>query len=109
MLLLLTLINPNGFVNTVEKLFLSKAINRAGIFLYSKRDALEFVEECRKQGVPVLGIDGFFLTGSTTQPSMDNSIDFSTKSLGEATFDKAVQFLKQRGDDLHFEIVCAEG
>ncbi len=95
-------------MNKVEKLFLSKVINRAGIYLYSKEDALNFVEECKKQDMSVLGIDSFYLTESTIQPSMDNSVDFSTRSIGKGIFDEAIQFLKQRDSDLYFEIVCAE-
>ncbi len=108
MLPLLTLLDPNKFMNKVEKLFLSKAINRGGIYLYSKGDALEFVEECKNQDMPVLGIDSFYLTDSTIRPSMANSVDFSTRSFEKGIFDEAIRFLKQRGDDLYFEIVCAE-
>lgn len=95
-------------MNKVEKMFLSKAINRGGIYLYSKGNALQFVEECKRQDMAVLGIDSFYLTDSTIQPSLDNSIDFSTRSFEKRIFDEAIQFLKQRGDDLYFEIVCAE-
>src|ERR1700722_11436652 len=108
MLRLLILLSPDAFMNKVEKAFLCKAINRAGIYLYSKRNALDFLEECKKQDVPVLGIDSFYLTESTIQPSMDNSVDFSTRSFEKKILDEAIQFLKQRGDDLYFEIVCAE-
>lgn len=108
MLPLLILLSPDEFMNKVEKAFLGKAINRAGIYLYSKRNALDFLEECKKQDVPVLGIDSFYLTESTIQPSMDNSVDFSTRSFEKKILDEAIQFLKQRGDDLYFEIVCAE-
>jgi hypothetical protein len=106
MLPLLILLSPDEFMNKVEKAFLGKAINRAGIYLYSKRNALDFLEECKKQDVPVLGIDSFYLTESTIQPSMDNSIDFSTRSFEKEILDEAIRFLKQRGDDLYFEIVC---
>jgi hypothetical protein len=94
--------------NKVEKSFLGKAINRAGIYLYSKGNTLNFLEECRKQDIPVLGIDGFYLTESTIQPSMDNSIDFSTRSFEKEIYDEAIQFIVQRGEDLYFEVVCAE-
>jgi hypothetical protein len=106
MLPLLILLSPDEFMNKVEKAFLGKAINRAGIYLYSKRNALDFLEECKRQDVPVLGIDSFYLTESTIQPSMDNSIDFSTRSFEKEILDEAIRFLKQRGDDLYFEIVC---
>jgi hypothetical protein len=108
MLLLSTLLNLDEFMNKVENLFASKAINRGGIYLYSKEIALKFIEECKKQDIPILGIDSFYLTDSTIQPSMDNNIDFSTHSFKKGVFDEAKQFLKQRGDDLYFEIVCAE-
>lgn len=108
MLVLLTLLNPDEFMNKVEKLFLNNAINRGGIYLYSKENALKFVEECKRQDLAILGIDSFYLTDSTIQPSMDNSIDFSRRSFEKGFFDEAIQFLKQRGDNLYFEIVCAE-
>jgi hypothetical protein len=87
---------------------MSKAINRSGIYLYSKDNALQFINECKKQKVAILGIDGFYLDGNTTQPSMENSIDFSTKPFIESIYDEAINFLEFRDDKMYFEIVCSE-
>jgi hypothetical protein len=106
--LLLTLTYRNEFMNKVEKLFLNKAIQRGGVLLFSKKDALEFVAECRRQNVQVLGIDGFYLTEKSTQPSMDNSIDYSSNFLSKEWNVDPIQFLIQLGDDMYFEIVCAD-
>ena len=76
--------------------------------MYSKSNAIQFIKECEKESVVVLGIDGFFLTSNTTQPSMDNSIDYSSRPFDESIYDKAIQFLEEKSDDLYFEIVCVE-
>ena len=56
----------------------------------------------------MLGIDSFYLTDNAIQPSIDNSVDFSMRSFENQFYDETIQFLKQRGDDLYFEIVCSE-
>jgi hypothetical protein len=40
-------------------------------------DAIDLVEECRKKGIAIGAIDGFYLFGNGIQPSMDNSVDYS--------------------------------
>jgi hypothetical protein len=95
-------------MNKVEILFANKAINRAGIFLYSKEDALQFVNACRETSTMILGIDAFFITHNTTEPSMENSIDFSKHSFTKDIYDEAIRFLTMRDDRLFFEIVCPD-
>ena len=93
-------------MNKVEKIFMDKAVNRSGIILYSKKNALEFIKECSKNHIRLLGIDGFFITDKTTQPSLEDSKDFSTGTHSQNVYDEAIEFLKNREDDLYFEIVC---
>jgi len=64
-------------MNKVEKMFLEKGVKRGGILLYSKKDALEFVGACKDHEIGLLGIDGFFISETTTQPSMEDSVDYS--------------------------------
>ena len=92
-------------MNKVEQMFIKKGIRRGGIILYSKKDALEFIKECSKYEVEVLGIDGFFITNTTTQPCLEDSVDFSTSSFANV-YEKAIEFLENRKSDLYFEIVC---
>jgi hypothetical protein len=93
-------------MNKVELQFAYKAFKRGGIRMYSKQDAIQFVEECRQHGIPILGIDGFYIDQKTTQPSMDNSIDLSIRIPTGDIYDISIEFLKLRDDDLWFEIVC---
>ena len=93
-------------MNKVEKIFIDKSLNRSGIILYSKRDALEFVEECSRNGIKILGIDGFFITDKTTQPSLRDSIDFSTELYYRNIHTIAKKFIERKEDNLYFEIVC---
>lgn len=93
-------------MNNIENLFKDKAIQRGGINLYSKYDALSFVEECYKQSVYILGIDGFYITDNTTEPSIENSIDFTILPLKrESIFKMAKEFLSKKDDSLFFEII----
>jgi hypothetical protein len=95
-------------MNKVEALFKDKAVVRGGIYLFTKEYAKQFVLECKKQGIIVLGIDGFFIDEKTTQPSQDNSIDFSTDPFNEGIYEKTINFLEARDENLYFEIVCSE-
>jgi hypothetical protein len=99
-------------MNKVEKMFIDKALKRSvdrGITFYSKNVALEFVRECKKEGIVILGIDAFFLTETTTQPSMEDSIDFSASSYkGNDIYQDSIVLLETRKDNMHFEIVCGK-
>lgn len=91
-------------MNKVEKLFAAKAIIRGGILLFSKNDALCFVKECKKNGIVILGIDGFFLTRTATRPSLEDSVDYS--SLLKIDYEKIMEFIRKSKNELYFEIVC---
>jgi hypothetical protein len=93
-------------MNKVERIFMGRALNRSGITLYAKQDALDFIEECNKNRIGLLGLDGFFITDTTTQPSLDDSVDFSNDPHLQNVYDKAIEFIKGRKDNLYFEIVC---
>lgn len=95
-------------MNKVEILFKDQAVIRGGIFLFSKENAFQFIEECRNRDIAILGVDGFFITDVTTQPSMENSVDFSRGQFYGNIYDEAVQFIEGRGNNLYFEIVCSE-
>lgn len=92
--------------NKIEYLFKDTVIRRGGIDFYNKADALRFIDECVKLGVAILGIDGFFLTEKSTQPSSENSIDYTSKSTQvDNIYSSAKEFLESRDENLYFEIV----
>ena len=96
-------------LNKIEYLFKDTVIRRGGIDFYNKDDALRFVEECKNREVDILGIDGFFLTEKTTQPSSENSIDYTSKSTQvDNIYASAKEFLESRDENLYFEIVYDE-
>ncbi|SKA40043.1 hypothetical protein SAMN04488128_105107 [Chitinophaga eiseniae] len=91
----------------VERIFIEKAVERAGIFLYSREIALEFVKACGNENIHLFGIDGFFLKDNRIQPSMTDSIDFSSLFFEGDIYQKAINFLEVRSDNMFFEITCA--
>lgn len=95
-------------MNKVEILFANRAIKRGGILLFSKEDTFQFINACKEMNTAILGIDGFFLTSNTTQPSMENSINFSDRTFTKDIYDEAIEFLTMRDDRMFFEIVCSE-
>nr|WP_295876244.1 hypothetical protein [uncultured Chitinophaga sp.] len=94
-------------MNIAEEIFIEKAVERGGIFLYSRGIALEFVKTCRSENIQLLGIDGFLLDGNRIQPSMADSIDFSSLFFEGDIYQKAISFLVVRPDSMFFEITCA--
>jgi hypothetical protein len=96
-------------MNKVERVFRDKGINRGGAYVYPKLVAINFIRECRRFNIGVLGMDALILHENATEPSMANSIDFTASPYIENPpndiWDAAITFLKERDDKYHFEIV----
>ncbi|MBB1287394.1 hypothetical protein HRH25_23665 [Flavisolibacter sp. BT320] len=98
-------------MNEIEKQFKERAIIRGETLLFSKDNALSFVEACKKNGIGILGIDSFFLFDDSIQPSMENSIDFSSLNYvikSQDIYSEAKNFLSERNETMFFEIICSE-
>ena len=98
-------------MNRIEKLLEDKAINRSGILLFSKENALLFIEACKESKIQILGIDAFYLWGEYIQPSLENSIDFSSSEYMQKEkniYSEAINFLKEKSENLFFVIVCTD-
>ncbi len=96
-------------MNRIESLFKDRLLKRGGLDLYSKEDTLRFIDECKKDTVPILGIDGFYITENTTQPSLENSIDFSALPIKNGNiYSLAKSFVAERAESLFFEIIYEE-
>jgi hypothetical protein len=78
----------------LERRFAAQGLRRAGILLFPPDIALELISEARTFKVPVLGIDGFWLSDQATQPSMEDSVDFSNQSVD--SWDAAERFVRDR-------------
>ena len=91
----------------IEQEIRRRAVDRSGVLLLTQQDAFVVIVCARQLGRRVLGVDGFFLTPTTTQPSLDHSIDLSSREYAEADCWAAAQeFLRQQKDSgLHFEVV----
>jgi len=67
------------------------------------------IEEARNNNIPLLGVDGIFIFGKSTQPSLLNSVDFT---LGKSHLDPykiASDLVKNcKRHNLYFEIVLSE-
>lgn len=92
----------------IEKKFISKAFVRGGILFLKSDIAIDFINECRQNKIRIWGIDTFFLTADTTQPSLEHSITFDEDSiLDESFYDMAVKFVKSKSSltNVYFEVV----
>lgn len=93
-------------MNQVELSFKDKALVKGGVMLFSKENAIQFIRACEKENLKILGVDSFLMFGEKIQPSLENSIDFSTEGIGATVFDQAAAFVKSKDDKFLFEIVC---
>lgn len=96
----------NLFMNRVERLMSAKSLNRNGIVLFKKEDALTFIKLCKEYKINLLGIDGFLLTEKSIQPRLEDSVDFSNRLEYLNKYAEAVEFVESRENDIYFEIVC---
>jgi hypothetical protein len=93
----------------IESGFTSRGVLRGGVLLLHPNDALDMVQNCRKESVSILGIDAFRISANSTQPVMEDSIDFSREPRPAPSinvWDEAELFLHNRQNkELFFEIV----
>lgn len=92
-------------MNKIAQIFSERALKRGGLYLYSRSDAMEYILACQVEKIHLLGIDGFRLTGDTTEPSMNNSVDFSSSFFEGDIYKYALAFLVKQPEELFFEIV----
>jgi hypothetical protein len=101
-------------VNKIEQKFIDKGLvimqPNDKWFVMSKKNSIEFIEACKNAGIEILGIDGFYLREKGIQPSMANSIDFSSISYkgSKDFYAEAIAFLNTKDENLYFEIVCSD-
>jgi hypothetical protein len=100
-----------SIMNKVEDIFKQKGILRSNVYMYKKDVAIEYITACKNENIDILGIDAFIIKSNFTQPSMDNSVDFTIKSTiiyaSNNVWDNAISFLKERDDVYYFEIVTS--
>lgn len=79
-------------------------------FIMSKSVSIEFIDSCKREGIDILGIDGFFFYhDGRVEPSMEDSIDFSSTYNGNRKtniYELSRQFILTRKDNLFFEVIC---
>jgi hypothetical protein len=94
-------------LNKIEELFAERAIIKNNIFLLASSDAIDFIIECQRQNIKILGVDAFYLVQENIRPIMEKSIDFTSGSYIEkniSNYDVARTIIENtRGS--YFEIV----
>jgi hypothetical protein len=89
---------------TLRGEFAHRGILRGGTLIMCPPDAIAMVERARELNVPVLGVDGFWITDETTQPDLEHTLD--TGGNPADGWDEAAQFIAERADlGLMFEVV----
>jgi hypothetical protein len=90
----------------LEQTFVAGGIQRGGVLMFRAPDALDFIEAARQQQTPVLGIDSFIVTETTTQPLLEHTLDLTAGSLPADTWSQARRFVEERRDSgFLFEVV----
>ena len=79
-----------------ELSFLARAHVRGGLTLFQAPDALAFIEAARAQGVPILGVETFFLEADTIRPQMDHILDLSGADARCDTWGETHGFISER-------------
>jgi len=86
--------------NELETAFLSRGVVRGNTLLLPPPTALEFLNECQKRGIPVLGFDAFrLLPEGRIQPIMDDSLDLSAELLSSCDEVEGLRFAQRFIED----------
>ena len=78
-------------MNSLQKSFETKAVRYSNMWMYFTEFAVEFVSECKRQHIPVNGLDAFLLSGRGIQPDMEHSLWFGDDG---RQWDEAIRFLQ---------------
>lgn len=97
------------FYTDLEMDFMKRAVVRGGIIMLLPKVAIDLINECEKQSIKISGIDGFYLTSESTQPSMEDSMDLSAyieNNNFREVYEIARNFILARIEKgLYFEVV----
>ena len=101
--------SPRHMRKRIQQDFASRGIVHGGLLLLSPEAALDFLDECERRGLTLLGFDGFRREGETaffTEYMVDLSIrEFANVSPIEK-LDLARRFIQQRShENIVFEMV----
>lgn len=84
-----------------------ESIARGSIRLFTKQNALLLLTLLKNDGMKLLGIDAFILHEDKTQPSLEHSIDFSTKEFqGKYEQDEIYRMAKEHVENLPESLYC---
>jgi len=89
----------------------ASGIQRSSILMFDQSSAMALIKDAQHEGLELGLIDAFFLTESTTQPSMADSIDFLTYGTpdGSESFEYATKLVGDSSrSNMYFEVIlCA--
>jgi hypothetical protein len=90
----------------LEEKFEARGIKRGGVLFLPASDAIGLIEAAREQDKPVLGVDSFLITDTTTEPLMEHSVDLSVGEIPADTWSAASEFIRVRSESgFMFEVV----
>lgn len=95
----------------LEKEFASRSVpHRAGLLLFQPDDAIDLVRTAADEGVPILGLDGFRVTKSTTESPLEHLADYSDRvAAGHGCWQEAEAFIRERQEaGLLFEVTLGD-
>ncbi len=96
-------------MHSIYQDFVDLGTVRGGILFLPATAAVELISRARENNMRVLGVDGFFLTPQTTQPTLEHSVDYSRDFASTPAFDSwsaAKEFiLKRQTLGLVYEVV----
>jgi hypothetical protein len=89
---------------TIRDEFEAPGVGRGRTLILRPADAQALIERARSLDIAVLGVDGFWLTETTTQPDLANSVDLSADP--SSSWESALAFVAERSETgLMFEVV----
>ena len=81
-------------LNDLEKKFVNKGKMIGQTLILRQKDAIEMINDARKEEREILGIDSFVLDSKGTNPQLEHSIDFSSdRDEVSDSWSEAIEFI----------------
>ena len=82
-------------IDIIEAEFYSVAVTHLKIVMYHPSDAIRVVQRCKELNRRILGLDAFTVNEPYIQPSLEDSVDFSTSQSKDGFWAEAEEFLRR--------------
>jgi hypothetical protein len=90
-------------MTNLENKYKKHSVSESELLILPPAIALEMIDDCKKEGLRILGVDGFLITDNSTISPLEHILDISNQRSG--SHETAKEFIiSRKSGNLFFEV-----